>query len=637
MARHIVIGTAGHVDHGKTTLVKALTGIDTDTTKEEKQRGLTINLGFAYMDLPNGVRVGIVDVPGHERFIKNMVAGLPGLSLVLLVVDANEGVMPQTIEHMDILTLLGIKTFLIVITKADTVDEDMLLLVEEDIRAKLADTAAAGADIIETDALTGRGISALIQKIQDVTSQLTEPQDKGEARLNIDRVFTVRGFGTVVTGTLLDGTVSVGDELMLYPQRRTVRVRNIQVHEQNVESASAGQRTALNVVNVSREDIHRGDVLCASCDLKPTRMVDVKAACLSHSTIPIKMWDRLRLLIGTQEVMVRAVPLGQESILPGQEGFMQLRIEKGEIVVKEKDRFILRTFSPMHTIGGGTILDACPRKHRRFRADVLESLMTKDSGRLDEMACDYLLHHDGIEADSSELAARLGVSVDEVDTVMVPLVADHMICKTPTGYVHKDRYKAVKGKAIQVLMAYHRANPLRSGMPVGEFRARMKQSLSEKECESLLFLMNSDGGCRIENHIVAASQFHVVFSPAQTAARRAIENILKKAGYTPVKVSDLLTQGKDVSIVLDAMKGDAVVFLTPEYVLSRSYYEAAVEMLTAYVQQHGRIELAAFRDLIQSGRKAALLILDYMDEQHVTRRAGSYRILDTPMQKAEGR
>lgn len=226
MARHVVIGTAGHVDHGKTTLVKALTGIDTDTTKEEKRRGLTINLGFAYLDLPDGTRAGIVDVPGHERFIRNMVAGLPGLGMVLLVVDANEGVMPQTVEHMDILTLLGIEKYLVVVTKADTVDEDMLELVKEDIRAKLADTAAANADIVETDALTGRGLSDLVVKIQAMTEDLSERYSGGAARLNIDRAFSVKGFGTVVTGTLLDGAVAVGDELFLYPKKRAVRVRN---------------------------------------------------------------------------------------------------------------------------------------------------------------------------------------------------------------------------------------------------------------------------------------------------------------------------------------------------------------------------------------------------------------------------
>ena len=258
MARHIVIGTAGHVDHGKTTLVKALTGIDTDTTAEEKKRGLTINLGFAYLDLPNHTRVGIVDVPGHERFIKNMVAGLPGINMVLLVIDANEGVMPQTREHLDILTLLGVRNFLIVLTKIDTVDRELRELAVEDIREQMAHTAAAHADIVETDAVTGQGIPELIQKIQAMAGKISDAADNDAARLNIDRVFSIKGFGTIVTGTLLDGRVSVGNELWAYPGSFRVRVRNIQVHEQNESVAEPGQRTALNLANVSKEQLVRG-------------------------------------------------------------------------------------------------------------------------------------------------------------------------------------------------------------------------------------------------------------------------------------------------------------------------------------------------------------------------------------------
>ena len=438
MARHVVIGTAGHVDHGKTTLVKALTGIDTDTTKEEKRRGLTINLGFAYLDLPDGTRAGIVDVPGHERFIKNMVAGLPGLGMVLLVVDANEGVMPQTVEHMDILTLLGIEKYLVVITKADTVDEDMLELVKEDIRAKLADTAAANADIVETDALTGRGLSDLVAKIQATTEGLAERGFNGAARLNIDRAFSVKGFGTVVTGTLLDGAVSVGDELFLYPEKRAVRVRNIQVHEQNVGQAEVGQRTALNLANIGTDEVCRGDVLCASGDLTPTRMIDAKVSCLKRASCPIQMWDRLRLLVGTQEVMVRAVPLGVESILPGQEGFVQLRLEGDEIVVKARDRFILRTFSPMRTLGGGEVLDANPRKHRRFKEAVLDSLKAKDSGSLDEGLCDYLLHKAKSFARQADVQAALGADAAVLDAAAARLSEEGVLYETAAGYIHRN-------------------------------------------------------------------------------------------------------------------------------------------------------------------------------------------------------
>lgn len=370
---NIVIGTAGHVDHGKTTLIKALTGIETDTTKEEKKRGMSINLGFAYLDLPNGQRVGIVDVPGHEKFIKNMVAGLPGINLVLLVIDAGEGVMPQTREHIDILTLLGVKNFLIVLTKVDTVDKELLELAVDDIRGQLADTPLADADIVETDAVSGKGIPELLSKIEEWTEKIPDTTADGKARLNVDRVFSVKGFGTVVTGTLLDSSVTVGDELTVYPSRKKTRIRSIQVHEEDVKRVTARHRTALNLANIAVDEIERGDVLSASDRLKPTWMLDVKVTCLRDAFAPIGLWDRVRLLVGTREVMARAVPIGTERIEPGKEGFLQLRLEMEQVVVKERDRFILRTYSPMHTIAGGEVLDAAPKKHRRFKAAVLEA------------------------------------------------------------------------------------------------------------------------------------------------------------------------------------------------------------------------------------------------------------------------
>ncbi|MBS5718889.1 MAG: selenocysteine-specific translation elongation factor, partial [Megasphaera micronuciformis] len=357
---NIVIGTAGHVDHGKTTLIKALTGIETDTTKEEKKRGMSINLGFAYLDLPHGHRVGIVDVPGHEKFIKNMVAGLPGINLVLLVIDAGEGVMPQTREHIDILTLLGVRNFLIVLTKVDTVDEELLELAVDDIREQLAGTPLEHADIVKTDAVSGKGIPELLKKIEECADKAQDEREDGSARLNVDRVFSVKGFGTVVTGTLLDGTLSAGDELTVYPSLKKTRVRNIQVHEQDVKKVTSHHRTALNLAGLTTDEIERGDVLSASNQLKPTWMLDVKVTCLKHAVAPITLWDRVRLLIGTREVMARAVPIGTDSIQPGEEGFLQLRLETEQVVVKERDRFIIRTYSPMHTIAGGEVLDAAP-------------------------------------------------------------------------------------------------------------------------------------------------------------------------------------------------------------------------------------------------------------------------------------
>ncbi|MGO2637587.1 MAG: selenocysteine-specific translation elongation factor, partial [Enterococcus viikkiensis] len=443
---NIVIGTAGHIDHGKTTLIKALTGIETDTTKEEKKRGMSINLGFAYLDLPNDKRVGIVDVPGHEKFIKNMVAGLPGINLVLLVIDAAEGIMPQTKEHIDILTLLGIRDFLIVLTKVDTVDPDLKELVVEDIREQLADTPLAEADLIETDAVSGTGINELLAKIQEHSEEAQERSANGSARLNVDRVFSVKGFGTVITGTLLDGAINAGDEMYVYPSGKKTRVRNIQVHETDVKSAQPGQRTALNLANLSTDEIQRGDVLSLSEKLEATWMLDVKVSCLPEVEGGIGLWDRVRLLVGTREVMARTVPIGVDWIGPGEEGFLQLRLEE-QVAVKERDHFILRAYSPMQTIAGGEVLDAAPHKHRRFKAEIIESLKAKEEGSLDELIVDFLNNKKQPFTKAKELQEYLGVDQEELQQVLADMVSDKRVLETKAGYLAQARYQKLAAQA----------------------------------------------------------------------------------------------------------------------------------------------------------------------------------------------
>ena len=439
MARHIVIGTAGHVDHGKTTLVRALTGIETDTTAEEKKRGLTINLGFAWLDLPDGTRAGIVDVPGHEKFIKNMVAGLPGLNLVLLVVDANEGVMPQTKEHLDILTLLGVHRFIIVVTKADTVDETLLGLALQDIRQNLADTAAEDAPIVVTDAISGRGLTELVAEIQEMAASLPGETARGTGRLNVDRSFSIKGFGTIVTGTLIDGPMTNGGEVWLYPGGRRLRIRNMQVHDRDVWQAEPPQRTALNLAGISSGAIHRGDVLCTAADFAATRMIDAKVTCLADAE-PLFLWQRMRLLVGTREVMARIVPLGAEQIAPGTDGFLQLRLEADEIYVKAGDRFILRTFSPMHTVAGGEILDAHPKKHRRFKDDVVTSLEARDAGLIDDVVAGFLRLRQVPFTQAGVIAGAVDLPLDKVEIALDHLRQAGIVRRTRQGYIHRDVY-----------------------------------------------------------------------------------------------------------------------------------------------------------------------------------------------------
>lgn len=627
MAKHIVIGTAGHVDHGKTTLVKALTGIETDTTQEEKKRGLTINLGFAYLDLPDGQRVGIVDVPGHERFIKNMVAGLPGINMILLVIDANEGVMPQTREHLDILTLLGVTHFLIVITKIDTVDEDMRELVREDIREQLMDTPAAHAPIVETDAISGKGIAELIQQIQLMTEAIPEADDHGAGRLNIDRVFTVKGFGTVVTGTLLDGAMAAGQDVYLYPGNTKIRVRNIQVHEKNVSKAEPSQRTALNLANIPADALKRGDVLCVSPELDATRMIDVKIQCLRHSQSGVGLWDRLRLLVGTTEVMVRAVPLGTDAIRPGEEGFLQLRLEEEQVVVRKGDRFILRTFSPMYTIAGGDVLDAHPQKHRRFKEAVLESLKAKDEGNTEAVVADFLRHAATVFATEEDICSYTHMGREEVCTALDMLLEQHVVLSVPVGYLHEEVYKEWRGKAVQLLLNYHQKYPLRQGMPVQEFRARLHKTLPEKYMNALLQLFADSRTCRIQKGIVAGSSFTVKYTAAQEKTKQTLLKAFEASGFTALRLEELTGQDKNAMPVLDAMNNESIIFVSSEYAVGKKYYDQAVVRVCQYVREHGKIGLGEFRDITESSRKSALLVLEYMDAQHITKRVENYRVL----------
>ena len=629
---NIVIGTAGHVDHGKTTLIKALTGIETDTTKEEKKRGMSINLGFAYLDLTHGRRVGIVDVPGHEKFIKNMVAGLPGINLVLLVIDAGEGVMPQTREHIDILSLLGVKNFLIVLTKIDTVDEELRELAVEDIREQLADTALKDAEIVETDAISGKGISELRNKIEEWADKVPEAAEDGKARLNVDRVFSVKGFGTVVTGTLLDGPVSVGDELTVYPGKKKTRIRNIQVHETDVKRVTSRHRTALNLANITTDDIERGDVLSVSDQLQPTWMLDVKISCLKHAAAPVGLWDRVRLLIGTREVMARAVPIGTERIEPGQEGFLQLRLETEQVVVKERDRFILRTYSPMHTIAGGEILDAAPKKHRRFKADVLASLKTKEEGNLADIMEDFLIHKKQSFTTEKDLAEYTDMTGEELQSELTALSDAGKLLHISLGYIHTDVYKKIKGQAVQILLSYHQKFPLRAGMSPEEFRSRLRQksgdkTVSDKEISALIKLLLSDGACKEEGSLIAAASFTVKFNEKQTALRKKIEETVLKSGYTPVKKAEFYSLDQEAEGVVEALCGSSFVQLTPEYVISGEYFNKAVQAIHDYIREHGRMALGDFRDITDSSRKSSMLILEYADSLDITRRVENYRVL----------
>ena len=402
--KNIIVGTAGHIDHGKTTLIKALTGRNTDRWEEEQRRGITIDLGFTYFDLKNGDRVGIIDVPGHEKFINNMVAGVVGMDLVLLVVAADEGIMPQTREHMDILGLLGIKKSILVINKCDLVDEEWLELVEEEIQEELEGTFLEGAPVVKVSAATGQGLDELTDTIQQLMSDEVVAKDTQTIpRLPIDRAFTLSGFGTIITGTLISGTITREDVLEMYPIGKECKIRNIQVHGQNQDKCYAGQRVAINLSNVKKKEIRRGCVLAPKNSMKNTDLLDVKLKVLEDSMRILTNHERLHLYTGTSEILCRAVLLDKEQIGPGEEGLVQLRLEE-EIAVKRGDRFVVRFYSPMETIGGGIVLEPNPVRKKRFDAQAIEELKKKESGSLGDVMELQIKEHGDTMITLAELA-----------------------------------------------------------------------------------------------------------------------------------------------------------------------------------------------------------------------------------------
>ena len=624
MNNNVIIGTAGHIDHGKTTLIKALSGIETDTTQEEKERGMSINLGFAYFDLPSGKRCGVVDVPGHEKFIKNMLAGVSGINLVLLLVDSREGIMPQTKEHIDILTLLGIENYIIVMTKIDLVEEEYRELVKEDIREFTKGSALENAPIIEVDSISRKGIDVLLDTIDKKTNDIEAKNIEKNARLNVDRSFQVKGFGTVVTGTLTEGSISVGDELVIYPKEVKAKVRNIQVHSQDVDKAYAGQRTAINLSNIKFDDVKRGDTLATAGSLVKTYMLDSEIKLINDDRANLELWDRVRIYVGTVEVMARVVPLGTESIKPGESGFVQLRLEE-EIAVKNYDKFIIRTYSPMVTIGGGVILDASPRKHSRFNEEILEKLKVQLEGNSGDLIQNYLLSHSNYIVSKKDIIKDLQLSEGEAATELDELVTSGNIFETNPGYIHKKKYDEVLEKLKKLLADYHKRYKLKVGIPKVEIISKFK--LSQKEVLELIELFIKNNEVRLEGNLVAEKDFVVNYDKKQLAEKARIEKELLNGGFTPPTIKEL-TNGVKASLeLLDSLVDNTIIRLDADLVLHRDVLTKAIEKVNEHFKNAEKMTLAEFRDITGSSRKYSMAILEYIDKLGITRRVENYRVL----------
>jgi selenocysteine-specific elongation factor len=634
--KNVIVGTAGHIDHGKTTLIRALTGRDTDRLKEEKERGISIELGFTYFDLPSGRRAGIIDVPGHEKFIKNMLAGAGGVDVVVLVIAADEGVMPQTKEHLNILSLLQVKKGIIALTKKDMVDSEWLEMIIEQIRDEIKDSFLKDAAIIPVSSVTGDGLKELIAEIDTVTEVVEEKDNHGTFRLPIDRTFTITGFGTVVTGTLISGSVNEGDKIEIYPKGIESRVRSLQVHEKNVSTAYAGQRVAVNIANVRTDDISRGDVLARPGSMEPTMMLDARLEVLGSADKAIDNRDRLRLYHGTSEIMCRVVLLDREELKPGDSAFVQLRLEE-ETACMKGDRFVIRTYSPMLTIGGGTILEPNPPKRKRFKEDVIEELKIKEQGDPTEVVESYLIQNSGRYPEVKDIAKAAGnIGKESLEKVLQALSEKGAIQQFRLGddvYVLHTRYlRDVETKLNELLEAYHRKNPLKSGMSKEELRTRIFEGMKPRLADLVFGYYEAQGVLRLDNQYAALSGFKVQFNKIQEQIRAVIEKSYTENRFSPPKLSELAEASrldKNQSQVVYAALIDMgrLVKLDEDMAILKEAYDEAAELVRKHIKENGSIQLGQFRDMLGTSRKYAMALLDSFDHNKITKRVGDNRVL----------
>ena len=629
--KHIIIGTAGHIDHGKTTLIKALTGCNTDRWKEEQERGITIDLGFAFFDLPNGDRAGIVDVPGHEKFIHNMVAGVVGMDMVLLVIAADEGIMPQTKEHMDILHLLGIQKCIVVLNKIDLVDPEWLELMEEEVRDQLQDTFLKDAPVVKVSSVTGEGLKELTDEIVKMeTSEVQEKEIHTIPRLPIDRVFTISGFGTIVTGTLISGIIRKDDTLQLYPWNAPCKVRNIQVHGKNVDECSAGQRVAVNLTGIKKEDISRGDVLASSNSMKGTTLLDVKLKILKDSNRIVKNRSRLHLFTGTSEVLCRAILLDRDELKAGEECFAQLRLEQ-ELALRKGDRFVVRFYSPMETIGGGEVLEPNPKAKRRFKEAALEELRRKEAGSSVDVVQMHVKSHRDTLITITELAKLTALSEEEIrqdvseledgsEALVFPMKKDTYVWMRDDELYLQDQIKAE-------LKKYHHKFPYRHGIKKAEIQTKYMKKIKPVVAAKIFEHWETEESIISSGEYLHLPEFEILKDARYEGCRKLLLNSFEKAEYQFVKLSetDVEKEYADMAedILLLLREENQVVRLSEDAYTVKPLLEKAAEKIREVVHQQPVITISEVRDLFSTSRKNAKLILEYTDGQRITRNTGA--------------
>ncbi len=630
--KQVVLGTAGHIDHGKTALVRALTGVDTDRLKEEKERGITIDLGFASLDLPGNIRAGVVDVPGHERFVRNMLAGAGGIDMVMLVVAADEGVMPQTREHLAICRLLEIRDGLVALTKMDLVDGEWLELVTEDVREFLKGSFLENRPIIPVSSQSGEGVEEIRTALAERAGDVANKNVEGPFRLPIDRVFSMRGFGVVVTGTLFSGRIHRDERVVLQPKDVTARVRGIQVHGENVNEATAGQRTAINLQGLDKETVERGDVLAATESLTPTYMIDATLQHLSDAPRALKNRDRIRFHQGTVEAIGRVALIGTGSLQPGESGYVQLRLER-PVVVRPEDRYVLRSYSPITTISGGNVLDSHPPKHRRLRPETSERFDALAEADDAARTLLFLKEAGPRGMPPADLFPRTAAGRKSLMDALAEFEKEGTViwADAQSGWaVHQEAMHALQSSVHALLEHFHRENPLRPGIPKEELRSRLPD-VPEKVFGTLLKKIG-EAGVVAEGEVVRLTSHEVSLGADQSQLRNKIDQLYRKAGYQPPRLDEAceqlaITANKDREVIQVLVGEGVLIRVKGDLLYHQESLKGIKESLTTYLKEKGKISASGFRDLLGITRKHAIPLLEHLDSTRFTMRVGDNRVL----------
>ena len=627
--KNIIIGTAGHIDHGKTALIRALTGKETDRWEEEKRRGITIDLGFTYFDLPSGDRAGIIDVPGHEKFVNNMLAGVIGMDLVMLVVAADEGMMPQTREHVDIMTQLGVDKSIVVLNKCDLVDDEWREMVKEEIKEELMDSVFENANIIEVSAITGQGIDNLIKEIVHMTKDEVTPKDINTiTRLPIDRSFSISGFGTIITGTLISGSIKKDDELELYPTGKKAKIRSIQVHGKDVKECFAGQRSAINISNLKKDEIKRGYVLAPPHAMENTMMLDVKLNVLESSERILGNRCRLHLFTGTSEVLCRAVLLDVKEVGPGESCYAQLRLEE-EVALRRGDKFIVRFYSPLETVGGGVIIDANPTKKTPFNKEQLEEIKRKEEGSHTDIV-ELLVKKYPDMISIKEIGKLTGMSLEEVNECVNELKEENLVftyeMKKDVYVYHSSEEMRLKRETLDLLKTFHKENPYKFGMGKSLLKNKLYPKIKQNVFDQIIYKFICENEIKKYKEYLSLSDFEINEDKTFQDIEKVLVNAYQKAEFDFVRLSEI-SFNYDENIVRDILNvlidKEKIVKINDEMFTLKTLMDKAEKIVVEKLQKDNLITISELRDALKTSRKSAKPMLEYFDNMKVTRKNGT--------------